>query len=831
MYAPFARLSHGDRTGCIGPAESPSALEVVAMIEYIVPGADSDESVLDTTHIPLFHGLSTLSYDLCEMIAEQVQADFPDIYIRRTLKLRENPELITVLGVTHVAVRGERGPAASAVLDPDRLHYSLRTALGALHQGDHRASLFPGPGASSKALVFQFDEADTSGIRGQRLVMEQRGTASSGFWLLFTIEDTASPRTDLESLPHVMVDLGHWSFIVGSTRIAVSLQTWIRRQAERGRRSVSELRNPYSHMFAQLAKYEFANLERVSVFWTADLVARMVEREPRELDRLLKHVLVVLEDRRVRRVLTAGRVLKILSDDMVVYLSLSQLGRVLNLGLGERRATLDLSTYLDRMPATSREAAAADQSLPLAGVRVFLIHHITAEVLGLIAALRRLGCTDLTTLFVAYSGEVPDDYLNSLLDLPAHEFRCIALDNVPEHGTVEGRYALSNRYSELSDQDALAQCLSRARLRYLEAMQTVALAEFFCQLARTEASRERCLVIEDGGYLAPLLNDHALRGGTVRELLGQFGLTSQDQRDLRTALDSSLLGTVEHTRSGYDRLARVEQAHGCLAFPALSIARSHLKTRVEAEDVADTVLNAIENALHASGQTLSRRNCLVIGSRGAIGRCLMTALGARLQDPAAQLCGIDLKAAEAQGAAEPALEAVSFAALPERRRQRLDLIVGVTGASVLQPRELEQWLLTASSRQLILASGSSKTVEFAALSAWLDTLLTDPAPTIGNLPSSVSPQEFLDPQSGKPFGRRVQIAISHPEGTLRRELVLLANLTPVNFMYYGVPTEGIDAILAQLLASSLALVHGARAGQLAARLHTVDQDIQVALAG
>ena len=795
------------------------------MIEYIVHSHDSDESLLDATHIPLFHGLSVLSYNLCEMIAEQVKAEFADIYIRRALKPRENPELIEVLGISNVAVRGERAPVAAAVADPDRLHYSLRTALGTLHQGDHRASIFPAARQPAAALVFDFEGADTAGIRGQRLVMEQRGSAGD-YWLLFTIEDLASPRTDLDSLPHVRVDLNQWSFIVGSTRIALSLQAWIRRQAERGHRSFAELRSPHSHMFAQLAKYEFADLDRVAVYWTSDLVPRILESEPKELDRLLKHVLVVFEDRRVRRVLLDGCVLKVLSDDLVLYITLSQLGRVLNLSLGERRPKADLSPYLERMPATSAQVLAAGDRLPLAGVKVFLIHHITAEVLGLIDALRRLGCDDLTTLFVVYSGEVPDDYLNALLELPASEFRCLALDNLPQSGTVEGRYELSNRYSEPDNYQQVTQGLARERLRYLEAMQTVAVAEFFRQLARATASGDHCVIIEDGGYLAPPLNDHALHGLTVNDLFAQFGMTAADSRPLREALDGPLLGTIEHTRNGYDRLARVEADHGRLAFPALSIARSHLKTETEAQDVADTVLNAIENALHAAGQTLSRRNCLVIGSRGNIGRRLMAALAARLREPAEQLCGVDL-CADGGG---PLIEAASFAALPEAQRRRLDMIVGVTGTSVLQPKELEHWLLTAASRQLILASGSSKTVEFADVSVWLDTMLANRAPLIGGWPATITPSEFLDPQSGKPFGRRIHIEIAHPGGTLRRDLVLLGNLTPVNFMYYGVPTEGIDAVLAQLLASSLTLVERARAGHLAPHLHAVDLDIEVAMA-
>jgi len=54
------------------------------------------------------------------------------------------------------------------------------------------------------------------------------------------------------------------------------------------------------------------------------------------------------------------------------------------------------------MPALSgvlAEATASGQ-LPLAHLSVLLVHHFSAEILGTIAALRKLGCRDVAVVFV-----------------------------------------------------------------------------------------------------------------------------------------------------------------------------------------------------------------------------------------------------------------------------------------------------------------------------------------------------------------------------------------------------------------------------------------------
>ena len=204
------------------------------------------------------------------------------------------------------------------------------------------------------------------------------------------------------------------------------------------------------------------------------------------------------------------------------------------------------------MPHLSREVA-RQQPAPLHGIKVFLVHHITSEVLGLIAALRALGCRDLTTLFVAYAAEAPASYLAPLLDVPADEARFLALTHVPDADSVEGHYRLSSQYSRLASFDTIAAALARRRWRYLEAMQIAGLIEFQRLLQRAEAAGEPCLLIEDGGYLAPLLNEAALDGRTMRDLLHEHDPACADERRVSEVLRArswARLSTLETDTTG-----------------------------------------------------------------------------------------------------------------------------------------------------------------------------------------------------------------------------------------------------------------------------------------
>ena len=100
-----------------------------------------------------------------------------------------------------------------------------------------------------------------------------------------------------------------------------------------------------------------------------------LESVPAEISSLLKRVLLACEDRQVRELLAARAVVRVDAGPLPVFLDIAQLGRVLELSLGQRRERGDVSTFLRRMPCLSRTVASAAAKKPLAGVRVFLVHH------------------------------------------------------------------------------------------------------------------------------------------------------------------------------------------------------------------------------------------------------------------------------------------------------------------------------------------------------------------------------------------------------------------------------------------------------------------------
>ena len=167
-----------------------------------------------------------------------------------------------------------------------------------------------------------------------------------------------------------------------------------------------------------------------------------------------------------------------------------------------------------------------------------------------------------------------------MLELPRDEFRCSALVSVPDPERVEGRYKLSHRYSALENEAELAAMLARKHFRFFEAMKALAVSEFARAFAKAERDGERCLIIEDGGDLGPVVNDACARGLAIGAFFAETDAIAPSGHDidpetpLRSWLDPRLMGSIEHTRNGYDRLMGVESRHDGLAFPAFTIAVS-----------------------------------------------------------------------------------------------------------------------------------------------------------------------------------------------------------------------------------------------------------------
>jgi len=376
------------------------------------------------------------------------------------------------------------------------------------------------------------------------------------------------------------------------------------------------------------------------------------------------------------------------------------------------------------------------------------------------------------------------------------------------------------------------------------------------QIARANKSGNRCMVIEDGGYITPIINDAALDGKTIAEFRALHKTPNDTSTDgaLNTSLEATLkatmVGTVEHTRNGYDRDMRVNMKHGKLATPAFTIAVSYLKTQVESDLVASSILNALTSALYSHGFVLKRRNALVFGSRGNIGRRTMLHLTDRIEDAKkGNLIGCDLKVdADAtskvdiptwqsdplESSVPECVEKGTYEAFDRERVRELDVIIGITGGPtpghpVLQVKDVIDWLLYGKKRDLYLASGSSKTDEFPEILKWMDQLLsnkTDDSATseLDGHATTVTKEELKDAVSGRNFGSQYIFSIELDDGKVHtKNLLFLNNLLPINFMFYGVPTEVIDEVLSQIVSASVMLRR--KAAELPKpRLYAVDFD-------
>jgi hypothetical protein len=273
-------------------------------------------------------------------------------------------------------------------------------------------------------------------------------------------------------------------------------------------------------------------------------------------------------------------------------------------------------------------------------------------------------------------------------------------------------------------------------------------------------------------------------------------------------IDPVFMGSVEHTRNGYEALDRVEKNWGGLAFPALSIAVSNFKVHRESRDVAYSCINAIENVMNGMGFTLSDRTALVLGAMGAIGGKSMQIFSDRIG--AERLYGVDIAIPDTPTRWRWFQDIES---LPDDVMASIDLIFGVIGTSICHLKWIERLLLTTRKEHIFWASGSTKTAEFSELTDWLSDCVLSRKATIGAMNPTISISEIEDPKSQALQGRTVRLRFGAKQVCFH----LLAGLMPVNFLYYGVPSETMNHVMNELLLMSALLTSRHKSADLLPR--------------
>ena len=801
---------------------------------------EGDTLRIDLTHLWIFFGLSILSNDIGEKTISRHDLDRIDIEVEKKVKRPETPEL-AALQVENIKVTGDYEVFEKILADKAAFHEDLRTVFGTLQMERWRKHLFPtDTEAVSSALVFERRRILQDEEYPFRVILERLRSAKKAdkHFLRATFEGQDGRRLDLASFPHVRVENPEGrTFIAGSTRISQILCDQVRWEAQRGKRAYSEVLRTESYIFNRLAHAGLDKLVALELTWSERYIDRFRAMEPDQLKGIFKKILLLLEDHTVRRLLEQGETIRIDFGMNFANLDLSQLGRSLNISFGHSRRTSTIDEYLRRMPLVEKCIATLAETPPLKGVKVFLVHHITAEILAFIAALRDLGVEDVATLFVHYGEEVPSDFLEALLDLDQERFTYYCLNKIDEPLSVEGYFVLSPRFSALDGLESLERRLFGEKPRYFNAMVQTATHIFLRVLLGAIQENRKCLIVEDGGYITPLITERALQGCRLGDLLTETyvppidGMSEIAALPLDEVLDRWLIGTVEHTKNGLVRLAELLHDHNKLARPAFSIAISNLKVTEEAREVAASILSAVESVLHAQGKVLSQRRVLIMGSEGSIGRNLVAQLTAgRLSSALPHPLEVDLRNPEDLSPERHSTFATRFRDLPHEQSLEVDLIIGVTGLSAFLWEDMELLLLEGRPTTFYLASGSTKTIEFEAVSLGIERLLKTRTPSIRGIPCRIEGKEIADPQTGRILGHKYCFfldadAVPHGMDTYK-EIAFLGSLMPINFLYYGVPGEIMDAVLSQLLRCTIGLVRRAASQDPPGKtLYAVDHEI------
>ncbi|MCX7999462.1 MAG: hypothetical protein N3A69_11015, partial [Leptospiraceae bacterium] len=546
----------------------------------------------------------------------------------------------------------------------------------------------------------------------------------------------------------IVNDLKERFYFEGTSKLSESLSEKIHTSIKKGIFFIQEENLTQGHLFEQIHKTPLKKIEQIKIFWDSKFANEFINLENLEKATYIKKLFLFLEDLNVCQLLQEQQTIQVEIKQTKIFVYLSRLGRTLNFGINLEKSAKTLEHYLKRMPIL--ENLALKNLNTLRGYRVFLIHHITAEILGTIQVFRKLGVNALSVIFVKYGGVVPDEYLEALLDEQIQNFFFTGISKEKNSAGKE-YYSISRMYSEIPHFYKLQNYLETKDWDFFTAMQFIAGHFFLNFLQEAIQKDEKVLLVEDGGYLTPLLNESIANGRTLHEIMEEFLVPTENtpNENIKNYLNKALLGTIEHTRNGYDRLKKIEEEK-FLSFPTFTIALSKEKVMEESKEVAHSILSAIESVLHGQGFILSRRKFLILGANGNIGKFLCKYLeGERLKQSNYPILKVDKTFQTRENFYSSVNE------IPKEKLYEIDFILGVIGHSVIHEEIWEDLLLNSKSNNLFVASGSTKTLEFSHLSIFLNTL--EKEKKLKDFQIEVSIQNILDPQSQIAQGKIIAI--------------------------------------------------------------------------
>lgn len=399
-------------------------------------------------------------------------------------------------------------------------------------------------------------------------------------------------------------------------------------------------------------------------------------------------------------------------------------------------------------------------------------------------------------------------------------------------------------------------------LTFLGAQRCLSAYNFLQALARGHKENKQVFVWEDGGYLNPIIDQAIQDKLTVSEFRKLYMLPDDEATDkllpknFVDAVKDIFIGSVELTRNGYDMSAAISQTRP-MNTNFFAISASYEKIMLEGDSIVLACLDALSQVLYSTGYSLRNRNVFVLGARGNLGRLCVKHLASILEAPKNQLWGCDLKLdwpkpkpgsipkwAEWSACDVPLEdvggEIVSYKQLPEDVKYSFDVIFGWTGGprkrivggkeivyQTIDGQDIADWLTIGEEKSsLYLVSGSTKTAEFSAVLLWLESILSKkPEERIvsgilldelvaGPIPDQLSiaavtqmwPDENPPTVIKRNFGTQFTFVFKQKGVKITKTIYLVNNTMPINFMYYGTPTEIMDMTYSQVTSCAVALM-------------------------
>ncbi len=774
----------------------------------------------DISKIKVLSGLNILADSLIKLIIEKSVFAKSDIFIEQ----RVSPDLQSELykaGVENISFFTRLTVIENLPNFYEDINYQIHYMFNAVQNSELYSKLFPETVEKSCGILFPFHREAENDITRFFYLIEY---VNSGKFLRISLESEQDTRLYMNRIPHYVVehiDLVHAKIDI--SKVALNVTQGITVACVNQKTNFYADSKGYDDYIKFLNTAGFSDLEIISFSWDSQFSKKILSQTKNYLYAHIIHILYNLGDSLLVNKILHKDIIRLDDNDFNCYIDISQKDRCLNISFMKQRSKIELSDYLEKMPKVSQTAENNPEILK--NINTLLIHHLTSEVLGFIQSLINMGTINIETLWVKYAGEIEPEYREIILSLPEHIFRFYSLTPVPEENGIQNRFILSDEFSPSEYFKPLNTILHNNKYYFFGAMQLTAAHLFFNMALYCYKNKTLFNVIEDGGYISPEINRLCLENYDVKKSAEffKYPVTEFQKDDLSKSFEEWLkpvyIGSIEHTKNGYDALNKVFSKYGKLAFPSLTIAVSNYKVNNESRDVVYSCLNAVENIMNSMGFIFSERTALVLGAQGALGRKAMKILESRIGSD--NLYGVDLIKPETK---INWCYAPDIMSLPEKYLKSIDLIFGVTGISVCNEKWLEKLIFKTEKENIFFASGSTKTAEFTHLSDWLSKISQNINLKIRGHNVKISFSEIHDKKTGAYQGRTA--ALSFAEKTIK--LHLLADIMPVNFLYYGVPAETMNNVMYELLKMNIALIKNHKNNKpLPSELIALDHDISI----